>query len=71
MMGIAPIPQAKKWTDREVLENIGTTTRMNRARQAFRNWSAKIEQAQSQRKPIGPIEVRRMEFEAVEAYNAP
>jgi hypothetical protein len=67
--------KAKQWTDQQVVQEMQTQSRLNLARRAFSNWSAKIDQAQRQRKPLGPIEMRRMEFEAVEAivaeYNAP
>ncbi len=36
-----------------------------RARMLFSSHSARIEQAHAQRRPPGPIETRRMEFEAV------
>lgn len=54
-------------TDAEVIAEIRTTSPLNRARRAFSDWSAKIEQAGQQRKPLTPIEMRRMEFEAVKA----
>ena len=37
------------------------------ARKLFSSHSARIEQSQQQRRPSSPIEVRRMEFEAVVA----
>ena len=37
------------------------------ARKLFSSHSARIEQSQQQRRPASPIEVRRMEFEAVVA----
>jgi hypothetical protein len=52
-------------TDAEVLEALKSDTPLNRARAVFRSASAQIETAQEQRSPPGPIEVRRMEFEAV------
>jgi hypothetical protein len=52
-------------TDHEVLEALKSDTPLNKARRAFSSWSAKIEQAGSQRRPLDPIDWRRMEFEAV------
>ena len=40
------------------------------ARRAFSSASARIEQAQCQRRPPSPIETRRMEYEAVAAIVA-
>jgi hypothetical protein len=54
-------------TDQEVLDALNTDTPLNRARRQFSSWSGKIEQAGQQRRPISPIEFRRMEFEAVRA----
>jgi hypothetical protein len=54
-------------TDEDVLTLIKGDTPLNRARRQFSSWSAKIEQAGQQRKPISPIDMRRMEFKAVEA----
>jgi hypothetical protein len=54
-------------TDEEVLAELRSDTPLNRARRQFSSWSARIEQASQQRKPIGPIEMRRMEFEVVPA----
>jgi len=59
-----------KLTDREVVEALQADTPLNRARKQFSNWSGKIEQAQQQRTPLSPIEMRCMEFEAVEAIEA-
>jgi hypothetical protein len=56
-----------KMTDEELIAELRSTSVLNRARRQFSNWSAKIEQAQAQRRPISPIEMRRMEFEAVRA----
>lgn len=53
-------------TDNELLVALQSDTPANRARRQFSNWSAKIEQAGQQRKPLSPIEMRKMEFEAVE-----
>jgi hypothetical protein len=42
-----------------------TNTPLNRARKILSGVCSKIEQASQQRRPAGPIEIRRMEFEAV------
>ena len=58
------------WTDEQVVAALRDDTPLNKARQKFSSWSAKIEQAGQQRRPLGPIEMRRMEFEAVQAIAA-
>jgi hypothetical protein len=57
-------------TDQEVMELLRSDTPLNRARREFSTASARIEQANQQQKPFGPIEMRRMEFEAVERIAA-
>lgn len=52
-------------TDEEVLKALREDTPLNRARRIFSAESAHIEQAGMQRQPLSPIEMRRMEFEAV------
>lgn len=52
-------------TDAEVMEALKADTPLNRARRAFSSCSAQIDQACRQRKPLDPIDWRRMEFEAV------
>ena len=52
--------------DNEVLELLRGNSSLNKARQVFSSYSAMIEQSLEQSKPIGPIEIRRLEFEAVE-----
>ena len=54
-------------TDEEVMKRLGDGSPLDRARQIFSSWSARIEQAGQQRKPISPIEIRRLEFLAVKA----
>lgn len=54
-------------TDQECIELLRGDSQLNRARQLFSSWSARIEQAQQHRSPLSPIEMRKMEFEAVEA----
>jgi len=52
-------------TDQDVIDAMHSDTQLNRARQIFSGACAAIEQAAAQRRPAGPIEIRRMEFEAV------
>lgn len=52
-------------TDDEVMRELRADTPLNRARKAFSGGAAAIEQAQMQRRKPSPVEVRRMEFEAV------
>lgn len=60
-------------TDAEVMKLIREGGNLDKARAQFSFGCARIEQAGQQRTPLGPIELRRMEFEAVEkiiaAYN--
>lgn len=53
-------------TDAECVALLRGNSKLNQARQVFSSYSARIEQAQAQRNPIGPIEMRKLEFEAVE-----
>lgn len=53
-------------TDAEVMAALRSDTPLNRARARFSHNAAAIEQAGLQRKPSGPVEVRRMEFKAVQ-----
>lgn len=55
-----------KMTDQEVLAELQKDTPLSRARREFSSWSAKIEQAGAQRKPLTSIQLRRMEFEAAQ-----
>lgn len=69
-------PDPMKWTDKEVLAEMKSeTSALNKARAKFYHNSARIEQAEAQRTPLGPIERRRMEFKAtveiLEAYGIP
>lgn len=57
--------EGRSMTDEETLSAINADTPLNRARKVFSFESARIEQALMQRRPPSPIEVRRMEFEAV------
>jgi hypothetical protein len=52
-------------TDDEVMAELRSDSKLNRARREFSSASARIEQAGLQRSPASPIDVRRMEFEAV------
>jgi hypothetical protein len=54
-------------TDEEMLNELGSKSRWDRARQVFSSWAAKIEQAGQQRKPLTPMKLRHMEFEAAKA----
>lgn len=56
-----------RMTDDEVMAALKADTPLNRARAAFSSHAAGMEQSALQRTPPGPIEARRMEFEAVEA----
>lgn len=53
-------------TDQEVVDTMRGDSPLNRARRVFSAGSARIEQANLQRRPPDAIEMRRMEFEAVE-----
>ena len=57
-------------TDSEVLKALRSDTPLNRARAIFSAQCARIEQEGMQRRPAGPIEIRRMEFEAVQKIAA-
>lgn len=57
-------------TDQEVIAALRADTPLNRARQVFSGECGRIEQAGMQRRPAGPIEIRRMEFEAVRKITA-
>jgi hypothetical protein len=52
-------------TDAEVVEALRADTALNRARQVFSAQAARMEQQGMQRWAPGPVEMRRMEFEAV------
>jgi len=54
-------------SDEEVMALLGSGDPLDKARQLFGSWSARIETLSVQRKPLSPIDMRRMEFEAVEA----
>jgi len=55
----------RKMTDDEVLANMRGQTPLDKARRSLSGACARIEQAGSQRAPLAPIDLRRMEFEAV------
>lgn len=59
-----------RMTDAEVMEELRSDSPLNRARKAFSSACGRIEQDGGQRKPSGPVEIRRMEFEAVKAIAA-
>jgi hypothetical protein len=52
-------------TNDEIMAELKSDTPLNRARARFSHWAARIEQEAQQRCPIGPIEARGLEFEAV------
>ena len=52
-------------TDQEVVDELRSSSPLNKARKVFSSWSAKIEHASIHSTPIDPIEWRRMEFQAV------
>ena len=52
-------------TDKEVMEALRSDTLLNKARAVFSGECGRLEQACSQPRMPGPIEMRRMEFEAV------
>jgi hypothetical protein len=52
--------------DNEVMELLRGNSTLNKARQVFSSYSAMIEQSLEQSKPIGPVQIRRLEFEAVQ-----
>ena len=54
-----------KMTDAEVMSLLRSDSLWNKARAVFSSAAAEIDQAGRQRKAPGPVEVRRMEFEAV------
>jgi hypothetical protein len=57
-------------TDEEVIAELRSDSPLNRARQKFSSACARIEQAGQQRRGLSPIEMRRMEFEAVREIEA-
>lgn len=52
-------------TDDEVLRELGSGSRLDKARQVFRFAAARLETKSAQRRPPSALEQRRMEFEAV------
>lgn len=54
-----------EWTPVEILDEMISGLQLGRARSAFICAVGLQEQALQQRKPPGPIELRRMEFQAV------
>lgn len=55
-----------RMTDEEMMSELQSDSVLNKARKIFNGQSAKIEQVMQQSRPISPIEMRRMEFEAVQ-----
>ena len=54
-----------RMTDQEVMAALRSDTPLNRARAIFSGEVGAAEQEEMQRRPCGPIEMRRREFEAV------
>ena len=52
-------------SDEQVMLLLKSDALINRARKEFSNNCGLLDQAGRQRKPLTPIEMRRMEFEAV------
>lgn len=61
---------SERRTNAQVMTELRSDTPLNRARAQFSSYAARIEQEANQRDPAGPIELRRIEFEAVEAILA-
>jgi hypothetical protein len=61
-------------TDEEVMLELRSDSSLNKARREFSSARSCIEQAGQQRKGLNPVDMRRMEFEAVrkiiDAYKA-
>ena len=51
--------------EKEIIELLKGDSALNKARQVFSSYSAMIENGMQQRVSLCPIEVRRLEFEAV------
>lgn len=49
----------------DVMDELRSDSLLNKVRAVFSSQAAKIEQASMQRRPLGIIEMRQMEFEAV------
>lgn len=64
-MSNASLANTKPLTEEDVVRLLQDEGPLNRARRVFSSWRAKIEQASAQRRPLSPIDMRRMEFEAV------
>lgn len=58
--------QLNQLSDKEVVELLKGDSTLNKARQVFSSYSAMIENGMQQRVSLCPIEVRRLEFEAVQ-----
>lgn len=61
---LLPSPIAE-WTPAEILDQMKAGSTLAKARAAFHNAVASQEQALEQRRPPSPLELRRMEFQAV------
>ena len=52
-------------TNEETMKHIREKTPLDQVRTIFSGRCARIEQSGAQRQPLGPVEMRGMEFEAV------
>jgi len=50
----------------EVVGHIRDNTPLNKLRAKFSGWCGRIDQAQRQHRALNPVDMRRMEFEAVQ-----
>lgn len=57
-------------TDQEVIQELRSDSRLNKARAVFSGECGCIDQASRQRTPLSPIEMRRMEFDAIKKIAA-
>ena len=58
--------KSAKLTNEQIIELLQSEKPINKARREFSSASASIEQSSQQRTPLSPIDMRRMEFGAVE-----
>jgi hypothetical protein len=54
-----------EYTDRQIVDMLQDDTVWNIARRQFSSGAARIQQASEQARSLSPIELRRMEFDAV------
>lgn len=58
------INNPKDWTDKRIVEELQSESKINRIRHIISTTAGRLEQAALQRNPISPIEARKIEFEA-------